>query len=323
MARFSIIVPGLGNTKSFEETLASVLRYRPDNCQVVVVHRERYDDPYGLGREVDFVDAPSSGHSDGLVGMFNAGVKASRGSLVGFLRPGIQLTERWETPIEQAFGDSNVASVTPAIISVDEPNCLVTAGVQVGDGFSRQLAGVNFRIKSKSCANLKPLGPTSWAAFYRKSYLVSLDECDETLRASYFDLDLALSFSALDFDCPFVPDSRLICENAKEIWDSAKLPHGCSAQRAATRFGSLCSSAPAISWKSSLVRDLFCWPWSWNNLKHQRQRKLAAKFLAADEHYHQLLQLLAEQRARIVAPGLHSRVAAQQRTNVVSQRRAA
>lgn len=323
MACFSIIVPVSGKNSSFEETLASVLRYRPENSQVIVAHCHEYDDPYGLGREVDFVQIRPARDGDPLIAMFNAGVKTARGTLIGFLRPGVQLTENWETAIEQIFVNPEIAAVSPALVSLTNSRRLIAAGIEAGSGFRRQLVGVNISRNSKDCAQLLPLGPTSWAAFYRKSYLVSLDDCDETLGSNYFDLDLALSFAALKFKCEFAAACQLTCENAQEIFESAELPHGCAAQRAVTRFASFCSPAPPISMIKVLMKDLLAWPWQWNNLKHQRQRKLADKFHAEDRHYQDLLQLLRDQRARIIAPGLHSRVAAAQRVQNVGCRRAA
>jgi hypothetical protein len=323
MARFSIIVPGIGSNSRFEETLASVLRYRPDHCQIIVVHQQPYQDPYGLEREVDFIEISAVENSDGVIPMFNAGVQASRGTLIGFLRPGTHVTQNWDALVDRAFEDSEVAAVTPALIASSDMTRLVAAGVQFGAGFARELVGTCQKLNSKKTAALSPLGPTSWAGFYRKSYLASLDDCDVDLDSDFFDLDLALSFAALKFKCVFLPECVVRCDDASDLTESAIRPHGCSAQRAWKRFEGLISAPPAASWSSALLGDLLSWPWRWSRTIHHRQRSQAAAFEAVDGHYRRLLEVLKEQRARLVAPGLHSRVAAQQRFQSVNLRRAA
>ena len=61
MSRFSIVIPIDGDDRRqneiqrFEDTLASVLRSRPRESQIIVVHNGRYEDPHGLGSEVDWI----------------------------------------------------------------------------------------------------------------------------------------------------------------------------------------------------------------------------------------------------------------------------
>lgn len=322
MARFSLIVPSAGDVSSFEETLASILRYRPENAQVLVVHGGDYEDRYGLGREVDFIGVDTV-KGDHLIELFNAGVKEARGQWIGFLRPGIQLTENWERAVESAFLTADVACVSPLIVSASNLNRVLVSGVSAGAGFTRVLTNENQRLGSKS--DFKALGPTSWGAFYRRSILVALDECDTSLGANYFDLDLALSFATLGFRNVITQDCFLTCANreAKELFQDADSPHGCAAQRAAIRFGAVVDVPPALSTTSALVRDVLTWPWQWRNLAHLNQRKQAAQFRKIDEHYRRLLELLKDQRSRLVSPGLHARVAAHQRNSSLAQRRAA
>lgn len=324
MARCSIVVPLLGKNSSFEETLASVLRYRPDNTQVIVPHRGPYQDSYGLGKEVEFVEAKSQSRSeDGLIEMFNAGVKAARGKWIAFLRPGVQLTEKWDEPVEAGFASADVASVTPIIVSASDPNRIITAGVQVGAGFARGLVGVDQELAKKK-RGLIAAGPTAWGAFYRRSLLVSLDECDVHLGSNYFDLDLALSFSSLDFGNVCAQNCVLTCSEAesKELLEEASSQNGCSAGRAMIRFAGLVSTKAPPSMVGALLRDLFSGPWKWQNLRFLKQRRLASKYKLLDKHYRGLLSLLYEQRERLVSPGLHAHVAAKQRS-ISSGRKAA
>ena len=55
MSRFSIVVPILGHSKQTDDTLASALRYRPAESEVIIVHDGSYEDQYGLGDEIQQV----------------------------------------------------------------------------------------------------------------------------------------------------------------------------------------------------------------------------------------------------------------------------
>ena len=114
MYRFSIVVPLLGSPLLFEATLASILRYRPDACQVIVAHDGSYHDPHGLADEIEFV---STTQPTNLIGLFNCGLEVARGEFVSLIRPGVELQEDWDTAISDAFADEDVGSVTPAIVS--------------------------------------------------------------------------------------------------------------------------------------------------------------------------------------------------------------
>jgi hypothetical protein len=323
MARFSIVVPVEGKNSSFEETLASALRYRPDNTQVIVPHCGAYEDSYGLGKEVDFIPVRSKSENS-LIEQFNAGVKAARGSIIGFLRPGIEFTENWDEPVEAGFSSMEVACVSPVIISASDPNRIITTGIRAGGGFSRELVGVDQPRRSPVSSGSRALGPTSWGAFYRRSFLVSLDECDLHLGANYFDLDLALSFAALGLGSVEAHNCVLTCaaSESHEMLQEAFSLHGCSAERAMARFGGLVETTAPPAMMGAFVKDLLCWPWKWQNLAQRRQRKFASKFKLLDQHYRGLLQLLHEQRSRLVSPGLHSRVAAKQRINSIGRKAA-
>ncbi len=113
MYDYSVIVPLLGRISEFEDTLASVLRHRPPQAQVIVAHDGRYDDPHGLQSEVQFVTADP--HRN-LAGLLNAAIRTVQGHITVLIRPGIEIDEGFDQPIAEAFVDSNVASVCPLIV---------------------------------------------------------------------------------------------------------------------------------------------------------------------------------------------------------------
>ena len=304
MSRFSIVVPLVGKLSLFEDTLASVLRYRCPASQIIVAHANAYEDPYGLGKEVDFVAIkPSSASSSvGLIELFNAAVRVARGEFVALIRPGAQLRENWDSLITLAFSDPNVGSVAPALVAGNLTNRIVAGGITAGGSYNRKLVGSNQRFVTRQVASLKPLGPTSWAAFYRRSLLTAIGEADEQLDPMYLDLDLALSLKALNFGCEFCPDCVVSLADANAITGEAGLPHGRSAQRAVARYSNLLSSQQQLKMLQAMSAEIAVSPWQRSNLLHAWQRLSAAKYRSADDHHRSLIAVLKQQRQRLVGP---------------------
>ena len=155
MYRFSIVIPMLGSASSFELTLASILRYRPESCQVIVAHDGSYDDPHGLSEEIELVATNQDRH---LVRLFNCGLQVAKGELIGLIRPGIELGEGWEESVADAFEDDKVGSVTPGIVSREQSARLVCAGVATSFKHSRQLTGTGKGLQFDAAVETQTFG---------------------------------------------------------------------------------------------------------------------------------------------------------------------
>lgn len=310
MSRFSIVVPLLENPNAFENTLASVLRNRGDSTQIVVAHPEHYSDPYDLGKEVDFVPVAaetnnrkkSSVTAPTLISLFNAAMTQVRGQFVMLLRPGVQLEENWETAVADAFDDPNVGSVTAALVNNQDSSRLITAGVAATSSFNRKLIGNGQKINSRRLSKLNPLGPTSWAGVYRRSLLTALGESDITIESLYFDLELALSLSALQFDCVICPEFVVTMDEPNLLMEEAKRAHGRSAQRAVARFSQRSPGQQRSKMLTAMMGELIAAPFRSTGLAHAFQRLSAKRFSASDAHHVELLEVLQKQRQRLVAP---------------------
>lgn len=279
MPQFSVIVPFLGDIGLFEGTLASVLRYRPDNTQVIVAHDGLFRDLHDLGDEVDFA---ISGRAAQLTRLFNCGIRHSEGEFIALIRPGIELDENWQEPIARVFADQRVGCVSPLIISPAKPSRVVAAGVAKEFGFRRRLCGLNSFAQARKLRRLSPLGPTSWAAFYRSSTLQQIGSFDEMLQPVYLDLDLALSISTLGFDCVFEPDCVVSIDRAAPLVREASLAHGRSAQRAIRRHSYDASvGATLLTITSELIRSPLQ-PWL---IQHALQRVNAGRLADIDRHF--------------------------------------
>ena len=275
MASFSIIVPFIGDDLDFENTLASVLRNNADQGEIIVVHDGTYEDVYGLEGEVQFVATERRAQ---LIRMFNAGLRVSKNEFVLLIRPGMELPFNWEAIALESFEDPNVASIGPAIVAADGKSELLAAGVSAGLGNNRILAGRGVRLAPRNLRKLKPLGPTSWAAAFRRSALEQLGTPDETLDPVYLDLDLAMSLDALGYRTKFVSDLVVSTQRCRLIAHEAEAPHGCSAQRASSRYPEKRKGSLLLSMICELAQS----PFRPSLLAHLFQRAAANQYSDID-----------------------------------------
>jgi hypothetical protein len=249
MPRFSIIVPLKGDERLFDQTLASILRDRPASSEILVIHDGTYQDPHQLGEEITF--ASTEKKSD-LIAMFNHGVSLASGDFLAFIRPGIELSPDWQLTVEAAFHKPDIASVSPLITTPAEPRKIVTAGVEAGIGFQRKMSGARRRATPSKLARVSPLGPTSWAAFYRRSAIEQIHPVSENLSSVFLDQEIAMSLRTIGLKTNFSSETNLEVERSGLITAEQKLPHGQSAQRTYRRQaitgGSILRTASLIAW---------------------------------------------------------------------------
>ena len=228
MPRFSIIIPLMDDERLFDQTLASILRDRSPSSEIFVIHDGTYQDPHQLSDEITFVSTEKRAN---LIAMFNRGVGLSNGDFVAFIRPGMELPADWQSTVEDAFKKPHIASVSPLITTPAEPHKIVTAGVETGIGFQRKMSGARWRTTPAKLKRVSPLGPTSWAAFYRRSAIEHIHPLSENLSPVFLDQEIAMSLQTLGMGIQFSPETNLEIERASLITSEQRLPHGQSAQR--------------------------------------------------------------------------------------------
>lgn len=206
MPRLSIVIPCLGGAEAFETTLASVLQNRPADCEVLVVHRGAYDDPYALAGEVCFVRA----EEETLAAQMNFALRYIRGGVVHFLGCGLEATEGWTDPVWPHFAHPEVAAVAPLIWTPDR-RAVVAAGVGWSAG-GRRVTITDPRVTEPGQGRLRAsiLGPTLAAAFYRREVLCALDGFDTRLPDELADIELALALRDLELRSACEPACRVI-----------------------------------------------------------------------------------------------------------------
>jgi hypothetical protein len=212
--RLSILIPCLGGAAEFDGTLVAVLQHRPADCQVLVIHREAYDDPYGLAGDVEFVEAAEA---KSLCELLNLGLAAAAGEFIHVLACGLTPRDGWTEPALARLGDEEVAAVVP-VITQDER--LAAAGVRFTLGGSRTLLS-DERLLQPGSGHLRAAigGPTLAAGFYRRDVLLALEGFDEGATDQLADASLALDLAALDLRAELEPASRI--EQVDDLWTAA------------------------------------------------------------------------------------------------------
>ena len=195
MAYLSIIIPANRDTASLEDARVSGLTHRPEGCEILVPHAGTYDDPYGMAGEIALLDCDPRGTSSELVAQ---AIAAAQGELVHLLSPGCEVTSDWlESAIEQ-FDDPQVAAVSPLL--EEESTGRIVMGV--ANGFAGGRREVTCQAKHVSSRRVQRgvIGPTSSAAFYRRSALDAIGGWPAEICLSLADLDVALSLREAGFE---------------------------------------------------------------------------------------------------------------------------
>ncbi|HBO43803.1 MAG TPA: hypothetical protein DD670_07705, partial [Planctomycetaceae bacterium] len=171
MARLSIVIPHADSVGRLESTLVSVLENRPDDCQILVVQSERYDDPYGLKDEVTFIYVPIGTDA---VRCLNVGVDMAAAPVVHTLLPGLEVTPGWADAALRWFDDPAVASVAPLLLEGDTDR-VVSAGLRYRAGGAVESAGQGLSVTEAFSRPPTIVGPDPRAAFYRHSLVRHVD----------------------------------------------------------------------------------------------------------------------------------------------------
>ncbi len=275
--RLTTIVPYFGNTLSFEDTLASVLRYASDDLEVIVAHDGRFVDTWQLGDAIRVIE---SSDCNSLAAILNVALDAANGEFIGVVRPGVEWAVDPLEHLQQVSADSNVASVSGLLQSQFSRSTLICSGVRHDFGFNRKLT------------RGKPLGPSSWFGFFRKSALDYLNGFDETIADHYLDLDTALALQNLGFACKLIPDLTAEIDHPKQILLESEQVHGLSAQRAIRRHAD-------ESWGLALLssaKELLCSAVSPSHLIHLGGRLKAGQFRRHDNQFADRIAVACKKR---------------------------
>lgn len=210
MPRLSILIPATADERPLEQTMGSVLRNRPRDCEVIVSHAQTYADPYQLSGEIRFVSAPPQTTT---VGLMNAGLAVASGRCVHILAPGCEVQESWIEPALEQFRDERVACI--ALPVTGEPQQRAQAGWRFTRSGRRQPLWCDETAGDSSfgeTSNGETLAPLSKAAVFRTAALRHVGGFDEQLSAEWAMIDAAALLQAqggqmrIDNGCPIVSE---------------------------------------------------------------------------------------------------------------------
>jgi hypothetical protein len=241
--RLAIVISATGSIESLESTLVSVLENRPADCEILVALDRKYNDPYDLSGEVQFV----GGHKARLIESVNEAIATTRAHFVHLLSSGCTVSEGWTNQALARFGDRRVAVVAPVVFDAAEPSRIVAAGLTYSAS-GRRTPLAQGQTETPSGGTV--LGACSFAAFYRRAALEMVGGLCPQLGLAQADVDLACSLRQAGMIAVLEPGSRVTAQldvDAKEpafrqalyeerlFWRN--LPQGARGRAIAAHFG--------------------------------------------------------------------------------------
>lgn len=206
MPRLSIVIPWVGPSGPFEDTLAAVLQNRPNGCEVLVAVAHPYDDPYGLTDEVTFIATP---HAD-LITMVNRCIEAATAPVVQIIPCGMQVTESWTSAALLHFAEAEIAAVAPVIVNDKDHSRVLAAGINFSRGGARLAAHGGQPLAVEKLVQSPPMAAALAGGFFRRSVLLALGGFDAKMGEASADLDLAFCLGELGLRVECEPTSVLL-----------------------------------------------------------------------------------------------------------------
>jgi len=192
-----------------EPTLISLLENRPADCEILLVLTVPYDDPYELGGEVRFVQAPA--RSDTLAAV-NHALSLVESPFIHLLSVGMAVTPQWAERALAHFADPHIAAVAPVICDVADQTRILSGGWEYDrSGGPWQLGAAELighdhaeaqvlSFQKKSPAR-SIIGPLYQAAFYRTMALELLGgRLPTACGTTWSDVDLGLMLHYIGYD---------------------------------------------------------------------------------------------------------------------------
>lgn len=225
MPKLSILIAAHDDAQ-LETSLISVLQNRPRDCEIVVVHDGRYQDPYDLAGEVRFLPAPAL---QNVASQLNAGVAECRSPVVHVLGCGAEVAEDWTAPAVSHFKDAKIAAVAPLVVSNDQQQ-IAAAGLEYHCGGRRVACQAGTAAADFAAEPRATLGPTLVGAFYRRDALAAWSQPFSTVVGDQLaDVDLALRLARQGHRAMLEPASRVVAPQVEAV--GSALSEGWLAER--------------------------------------------------------------------------------------------
>lgn len=213
MSQLSVIIPVIRTLSRLEDTLVSVLEYRPEDCEVIVVLDEPYPDPYGLEGEVRFVRA------DGglpLARAINLGLWVSGSPWVHILPCGNLVVRGWAEAAQRHFAENRLGVIVPLTVSCSEPTKILAAGM----GYDRAGRLVHLQrgvpAEGTVLSHRTRVLPHFSGALFRGDALQAIGGADESVGDGWVLADLTLRLFQRGYSSILEPGCRVKGDPAQE-----------------------------------------------------------------------------------------------------------
>ena len=220
--KVSILIPILKNHADFELTLASVLKWRPDQSHVIVTHDGFYHDPYDLSDEVEFRKLRFVNWSRWFANL----LPMIDSDFVCTIQPGFEVNERWVELISKHFTSRSVVSVAPTISA---ENADIRGLTKHWNGQPKLcIAGAHRAIDSAS----------RFAGWWRTDFLQQIVPKLAASHSNCLDLELGLLAKSLKLQTAVVNEPTIYCPSTTVQLQNKLNLTGFRAQQIMFRYGS-------------------------------------------------------------------------------------
>lgn len=263
MTRLSIVIPCLQGASQFEATLVSVLQNRPARCEIIVLQRRPYDDPYDLASEVRFVEVPAD---CSLIDLINRGLDVAKGDVFHLLGCETEVLEGWADIALASFSDTDVGCVVPTLVRHDSPHQIIASGLALGSSGACRIVYPQDHLVGTGADFV---GPTLAAGFYRRRALLELGGFAGNVGAEWIGVDAALAMRAIEFRAVHVSDC-VVLSRQEAVLPARSVQTGRAAEHLFWRHAPPRFSAGALLVHSAAVTHEFAgsfgYPRSWLHL---------------------------------------------------------
>jgi hypothetical protein len=209
VSRLTVVIPALDSTSALENSLVSALEHRPMGCDVIVVLRKPYADPYDLAGEVRFIDAPRRADAAECI---RVGVAAARTDFVFVLMAGCEVTAGWSDMALKHFANPRIAAVVPRLAPASDPTQTVCHGVRLLPGGKRLIHTGPAPLGEELFAGV--WAPAISAGFYRLAAIASVDAFSSAMGGPLADARLAVALHSNRWLVAWAPASVVLSDAA-------------------------------------------------------------------------------------------------------------
>ncbi len=208
--RLSIVIPTYNGRELLAGCLASVMRHRPADSEVIVVDDGSSDGTREwLSAAHPEVRLVTLERNQGFCKAINAGIRAAQAPFVETLNNDAVVTAGWADAALALFADPRVGSVAPLVWLKDEDGLIDSAGDQYHVCGWAMNRGHRKPIDPDLCRVKEVFGASASAAFFRREALERVGAFPEYFGAYYDDIHLAFRLRHAGYRCLYTPHAHV------------------------------------------------------------------------------------------------------------------